>query len=138
MKRHIKVLSVSMLAVSLLFTACNKSETTQEPASTQEVTVEADTGEASMEVAATEESAEMGEETTFTLEELAEYNGKNGASAYVAVNGVVYDVTGIDAWKDGEHKSGVVAGTDATEAIMQSPHGEQVLAELPVVGKLAQ
>lgn len=33
------------------------------------------------------------------------YNGKEGQPAYVAVDGVVYDVvTNVEAWKDGEHK----------------------------------
>ena len=35
----------------------------------------------------------------FTLEELSLYNGKNGAPAYVAVNGVVYYVTNNSVWK---------------------------------------
>ena len=34
----------------------------------------------------------------FTLEELAKYNGKDGNPAYVAVNGIVYDVTNNAAW----------------------------------------
>ncbi len=33
------------------------------------------------------------EQREFTLEELAEYNGTGGRPAYVAVNGIVYDVS---------------------------------------------
>lgn len=77
-------------------------------------------------------------ERTFTLEELATYNGKDGQPAYVAVDGVVYDVTDVPEWANGEHKNGLTAGKDLTEEIKnQSPHGLSVLADLPVVGKLA-
>jgi predicted heme/steroid binding protein len=76
-------------------------------------------------------------EKVFTLQELAAFNGKDGKSAYVAVDGVVYDLTKIGSWKNGEHH-GIKAGTDATKKITSSPHGKQVLKKLPVVGKLAQ
>ena len=41
--------------------------------------------------------------TTFNQTELAKYNGQNGQPAYVAVDGVVYDVTGVAAWAGGKH-----------------------------------
>ena len=72
----------------------------------------------------------------FTLDELKEYDGQNGNKAYVAVDGVVYDVTDVGAWKNGEHKNGITAGKDLSEEINQSPHGKDVLEDLPVVGKL--
>jgi predicted heme/steroid binding protein len=74
-------------------------------------------------------------EKVFTLEELAKYDGKNGNPAYVAVNGVVYDVTDRPLWKNGTH-NGHLAGTDQTELIKLSPHGQSKLKDLPVVGKL--
>ena len=68
--------------------------------------------------------------------DLAKYNGQNGNPAYVAVNGKVYDVTDSPAWTGGEHH-GNLAGTDVTDALLnKSPHGEKVLAKLPMVGKL--
>jgi len=70
-----------------------------------------------------------------TLEELAKYNGKNGMPAYVAADGVIYDVTGIEAWKSGKHKGGSV-GTDISNKIKSSPHGAAVLKKRKVVGKL--
>lgn len=73
-----------------------------------------------------------------TLEELAKYNGKDGQPAYVAVDGVIYDVSDKPAWKDGEH-NGYSAGQDLTEIIKtKSPHGVSKLSGLPVVGKLAE
>ncbi|HIX02475.1 MAG TPA: cytochrome B5 [Candidatus Ligilactobacillus excrementigallinarum] len=75
-------------------------------------------------------------EKTFTKDELKQFDGKNGHPAYVAVEGVVYDVTNSPAWKNGEHH-GNLAGNDLTDALLnQSPHGKSKLAKLPVVGKL--
>lgn len=73
----------------------------------------------------------------YSAEKLAEFNGQDGANAYVAVDGVVYNLTNSAAWTNGEH-NGVKAGTDATEAFKNSPHAEQTeafLAKLPVVGQ---
>lgn len=71
---------------------------------------------------------------TFTAEQLAEYNGQNGKSAYIAVEGVVYDVSDVPAWHNGRHH-GNLAGHDVSAAIKRSLHMEKVLDELPVVGK---
>jgi predicted heme/steroid binding protein len=76
-------------------------------------------------------------EKIFTLEELATFNGKDGKSSYVAVDGVVYDLTNSKTWKNGVHH-GIKAGTDASKKIQSSPHGKKVISKLPVVGKLAQ
>jgi len=75
-------------------------------------------------------------ERTFTSEELSEYNGKDGSSAYIAVDGVVYDVTELELWANGEH-NGFEAGQDLTEEIKEiSPHGVSVLDRATVVGVL--
>ena len=87
---------------------------------------------------ATEEPAapEQAEEKTFTLDELEEYDGKDGAKAYIAVDGVVYDVTDVEPWAGGEHND-YEAGKDLTEEIKtESPHGVSKLEGTPVVGKL--
>lgn len=78
---------------------------------------------------------EVEETMTYTLEELAAFDGKDGNKAYVAVEGVVYDVTGIPAWTGGTH-NGNMAGQDVTEAIKNAPHGDSKLADLEVVGQL--
>ena len=93
-----------------------------------------DSATTSSEVVSVSSSAE--EMRTFTLEELSQYNGKDGQPAYVAVDGVVYDVTNVEAWKDGNHKMGLTAGNELTEEITnQSPHGLKVLEGLPIVGE---
>jgi predicted heme/steroid binding protein len=83
-----------------------------------------------------DEDTESSEEKIFTEDELATYNGKDGNPAYVAIDGVVYDVTNSDEWNDGEHKNGVTAGQDLTDELGSSPHGDSVLGDLPVVGSL--
>ena len=71
----------------------------------------------------------------FDATELAKYDGKNGNLAYVAVDGTVYDVTNVAAWRDGAHAGGsLTAGADQTEALKRSPHGAKNLEGLPVVG----
>ena len=45
----------------------------------------------------------------FTVSELAKYNGKNDAKAYISLGGTVYDVTSIAKWSGGNHY-GVTAG----------------------------
>ena len=96
-----------------------------------------DSATTSSEVVSVSSSAE--EMRTFTLEELSQYNGKDGQPAYVVVDGVVYDVTNVEAWKDGEHKLGLTAGNELTEEITkQSPHGLKVLEGLPIVGEFVE
>ena len=69
---------------------------------------------------------------TFTLESLAQYNGKNGQPAYIAIDGVVYDVSA--EFKNGNHH-GYSAGTDLSEAFHRQ-HPENYLQSLPVIGIL--
>lgn len=76
------------------------------------------------------------ESQTLTMSELKKYNGQNGKPAYIAVEGVVYDVSSSPLWKGGNHK-GYEAGNDLTQEIMESsPHGAGVMKKFPIVGKL--
>ena len=62
---------------------------------------------------------------------------KNGNPAYIAVDGVIYDVTDVPQWNGGGH-NGYFAGNDLTEEIKTiSPHGVSKLNGIPVVGTLA-
>ncbi len=73
------------------------------------------------------------EAVAFTSRELAEFDGMEGRAAYIAVDGIVYDVTGHPAWQGGAHK-GFEAGQDLTEAFAQSPHQASILEGVPQVG----
>lgn len=75
------------------------------------------------------------DELELTLTELKKYNGQNGKPAYIAVEGIIYDVTNVSHWKNGTH-NGQNAGRDLTEALQGAPHGEDVLKDLGIVGKV--
>jgi predicted heme/steroid binding protein len=73
---------------------------------------------------------------TFTKEELAKYNGKNGMPIYVANNGIVYNITMSTLWEAGEHQGMHNAGGDLSKDIADAPHEQDVLSRFPVVGTL--
>ena len=67
---------------------------------------------------------------------MSQYTGQNGKPAYIAVDGVIYDVTNVPQWKNGGH-NGFSAGKDLTKEIKTvSPHGTSKLNGVPAVGKL--
>lgn len=73
----------------------------------------------------------------YDADSLKEYTGKDGRRCYVAVDGVVYEITSKSLWQDGQHTpSGGEAycGADLTEALKRSPHGASKLRDLPKVG----
>ena len=74
----------------------------------------------------------------FSREELARYNGKDGAPAYIAYKGKVYDVSASFLWQNGRHQVVHNAGEDLTDALEQAPHGADMLERLPVVGTLRE
>ncbi len=74
----------------------------------------------------------------FTLEELKNYDGKDGRPAYIAYKGKVYDVTNSFLWKGGRHQALHEAGNDLTEALKEAPHGEEFIFRFPVVGYLVE
>lgn len=128
MKR--KIFLIILVIISLvIFVSCQGSEPSETNDSDTE-TVE--TEESPMEEEMTEVMLEL------TLEELSDFNGKDGSRAYVAVDGTIYDVTDVDEWQNGMH-NGVEAGNDLTDEIMnQSPHGTSTLSKAEIVGKLIE
>jgi predicted heme/steroid binding protein len=78
------------------------------------------------------------DERVFTPDELRAFNGRNGSPAYVAHNGIVYDVTGSFLWQNGVHEVLHEAGVDLTAGMDQAPHGEDLLWKFPMVGILRE
>lgn len=73
----------------------------------------------------------------FTPAELARLDGRNGAPAYVACEGLVYDVTASFHWRGGRHQFRHQAGADLTASLARAPHGADLFLRLPLVGRLA-
>ena len=69
----------------------------------------------------------------FTITELAKYDGKSGNPAYVAVDGVVYDVSVSSAWGGGTH-FGLYSGKDLTTEFKSCHSMIDLLNKLPKVG----
>lgn len=75
------------------------------------------------------------EKLLFTKEELSKYDGSNGMPAYVAVDGVIYDVSLVASFGGGTH-FGIVAGNDLTKEFYDCHKSKGVLESLPVIGNL--
>lgn len=73
----------------------------------------------------------------YTLEELADYNGKNG-KIYTAYQGQVYDVTNSYLWEGGIHQGLHDAGQDFTVTMDEVPHEPEVFKDYTVVGTLKE
>ena len=105
----------------------NEEETLEEETDTEEELTEE-------EVDDEEEEEEL---RVFTIDELANYDGKEGRDAYIAVDGFVYDVTNSSRWNEGNHQGRVQAGQDLTEVFnTEAPHGREVLNRVPLIGIL--
>lgn len=138
MKKNNKAKMITLLlGAGLLFGACGTTQatTTDKEATSITASSAVASSEAALSSSIAASSNSQANAKTFTLEELAQYDGKNGNDSYVAVSGIVYDVTNADKWQNGSHY-GVQAGTDCTTAISRSPHGISVLDGLPIVGTL--
>lgn len=124
--KRIVILSGLLILVAMLLSGCgaNSSGTTQ--TSTQD-TQTTDNQGTTMKV--------------YTVDELARFNGQDGNPAYVAVDGVVYDLSGSSLWPQGQHTScdlNAMAGKDLSEVIEQAPaRMRDNLKRFPVVGQLA-
>ncbi len=72
----------------------------------------------------------------FDVARLEKHDGKDGRSAYVAVDQRIYDLSSSERWKDGTHMGRHDAGRDLTEALANAPHGREVLDPFEEVGLL--
>jgi predicted heme/steroid binding protein len=68
--------------------------------------------------------------------ELAQYDGKEGRKAYVAVNDLIYDVTDSPLWQNGEHEGEHQAGRELTKELRNARHVQAVLKKFPMIAYL--
>jgi predicted heme/steroid binding protein/uncharacterized membrane protein len=73
-----------------------------------------------------------------TLDELANFDGREGRPAYAAVEGKIYDMTGSKLWPSGMHVKRHSAGADLGGSLKLAPHGADKLDKMPVVGKVLE
>lgn len=71
----------------------------------------------------------------FTKSQLALRNGTDKPDIWVALNGVIYDVTTSKLWKNGRHYEHW-AGQDLSEELEDAPHTERVFEKFKIIGKL--
>ena len=81
------------------------------------------------------EKPAQGELEVFTISELSKYDGTSGNLAYIAVNGIIYDVTNNPAWAAATH-FGLKAGKDVTAAFASCHANQKILSKLKPVGRL--
>ena len=120
MKKTVLIVTILVLALTVLITGCASGSASPSTAASS---------------SPSSSSAAASGDKIFTLDELSKYDGKNGNPAYVAANGIVYDVTNVPQWSNGLHH-GFTAGKDLTEALNGEPHNAAMLNNVPIVGKL--
>jgi predicted heme/steroid binding protein len=127
-----------LLLIALLgIAACGSEDVTTTMATEGPTAGPPTTGAATTGAATTETTAQT---EVFTLDELAQFDGRDGRAAYVAVDGVVYDVSASARWSGGKHSAcglGAMAGQDLSELLAKAPSNMRSLLEkMPVVGTL--
>lgn len=133
MKKVLLLLLVIVMGIS--FVACSQEQTTTTTETIQEETV-LDETESTQEETDVDVTEAESNEIILTTDELSNYDGKEGNPAYIAVDGVIYDVTESSLWAEGEH-NGFEAGRDLSEELREeSPHGESVLDRFTAVGRI--
>jgi predicted heme/steroid binding protein len=78
----------------------------------------------------------MSELPTYTKSQLALRNGQDKPEIWVALKGIIYDVTESRLWRNGKHYEHW-AGQDLTEELADAPHTEMVFEKFKVVGRLS-
>jgi predicted heme/steroid binding protein/uncharacterized membrane protein len=73
---------------------------------------------------------------SIALDDLHQFDGKEGRPAYMVYKGIIYDVTKSKLWKNGLHVMKHAAGNDLTDFLQNAPHGEDKIFSLPQAGRL--
>jgi predicted heme/steroid binding protein len=71
----------------------------------------------------------------FTRSQLALRNGQDKPEIWVALHGIIYEVTLSRLWRNGKHYEHW-AGQDLTDELKDAPHTEKVFDKFKPVGKL--
>lgn len=71
----------------------------------------------------------------YTRAQLALRNGQDKPEIWVALNGMIYDVTLSRLWRNGKHYEHW-AGQDLTPELADAPHTEKVFDKFKIIGVL--
>ena len=71
----------------------------------------------------------------YTRAQLALRNGQDKPEVWVALHGIIYDVSISRLWRNGKHYEHW-AGQDLTDELKDAPHTEKVFDKFKAVGKL--
>ena len=71
----------------------------------------------------------------YTISQLALRNGQDKPQIWVAVDGIIYDVSESRLWRNGKHYEHW-AGQDLTSELEDAPHSKSVFARFKKVGKI--
>jgi len=71
----------------------------------------------------------------FSRAQLALRNGQDKPEVWVALHGIIFDVTMSRLWRNGKHYEHW-AGQDLTDELKDAPHTEKVFDKFKPVGKL--
>ena len=77
----------------------------------------------------------MSELPVYTKSQLALRNGQDKPQIWVALNGIIYDVTESRLWRNGKHYEHW-AGQDLTAELADAPHTDTVFEKFVAVGRL--
>lgn len=72
----------------------------------------------------------------FTLEELKHFDGTDGKPIYIGYKGKVYDISTSPLFQGEKKMRCHIAGKDLTKDIEIAPHGEDLVYNFPMVGRL--
>jgi predicted heme/steroid binding protein len=72
---------------------------------------------------------------SYTKSQLALRNGQDKPEIWVALDGMIYDVTRSRLWREGKHYEHW-AGQDLTDELKDAPHNEKVFDKFKVIGIL--
>ncbi|MFZ2906221.1 MAG: cytochrome b5 domain-containing protein [Cyclobacteriaceae bacterium] len=73
--------------------------------------------------------------SAFTRAQLALRNGQDKPEVWVALHGIIYDVTRSRLWRNGKHYEHW-AGQDLTDELKDAPHTQKVFDKFNPVGRL--
>lgn len=136
--KMILVSIVGLVVISFGLAGCQSQKQADKTAIEKSTVQSSETNSTAVSSETAETTPATTEGLTLTLEELKVFNGQNGQPAYVAVDGIIYDVSAIGKWKNGVHQGKYHAGNDLSEEIKKSPHGKAFLDQAVIVGQMAK